>query len=78
MLCEKCQAKPARVHIKERAQGSKGEAVGGFIEHHLCDDCGRAFIQSNPRLKAGPWSKPERRYVLDTSAQTSRRRQRDC
>jgi protein-arginine kinase activator protein McsA len=73
MLCEKCQAKPARVHIKERAQGSTGEAPSDFIEHHLCEDCGRDFIQSDPRFKHS-WSKPEGRYVLETFNPTSRRK----
>jgi len=65
MLCEKCQAKPARVHIKEKAHDNTGGTPGSFIEHHFCEDCGRDFIQSNPRLKTGTWSKPELRRKIE-------------
>ena len=65
MLCEKCQAKPA-VHIKEKVQASTAGAPSGFIEHHFCEDCGRDFIQSDPRLRAGEWSKPEKRFEIES------------
>ncbi len=73
MLCEKCKVKPAKVHIKQKAQGSTGDALGGFIEHHFCKDCGRDFIQSDPRLRTGIWSKPEKRFIMEIPDRTNRR-----
>ena len=74
MLCEKCKTKPARVHIKQKAQGSIGGAPGSFIEHHFCDDCGRDFIQSDHRLRTAGWSKPKKRFEVETPARADRRK----
>ena len=67
MLCEKCQAKPALVHIQQMVRGT-GEALSTPIEHHFCEDCGRDFIKSNPDLKTGTWSKPTLEFKLDATA----------
>lgn len=74
MLCEKCQTKPVRVHIKEKAEGSTAEGAGRFIERHFCEDCGRDFIQSNPHLRTETWSKPEKRLVIETRERANRRK----
>jgi protein-arginine kinase activator protein McsA len=64
MICEKCEKKPAKVHIL-KARGDSEEAPSTPNEQHLCEDCAREYIQNDPRFKEGRWSKPTKRFVLD-------------
>lgn len=57
MLCERCQAKPAKVSIR-RTGGNSGEALSTAIEHHLCEGCARDYIQGDPQLRTAKWSEP--------------------
>ena len=66
MICEKCQKNPARVRIL-KVKGDAGEALSMPIEQHLCEDCARDYIQSDPHLEQGIWSKPTGHYRLKGS-----------
>jgi protein-arginine kinase activator protein McsA len=66
MICEKCQKNPAKVRIL-KAKGDSDEALSTRIEQHLCEDCARDYIQSDPQLRQGRWSKPTKHFVLEGS-----------
>lgn len=64
MICEKCQKEPAKVHFRWSKDDSQ-EPQDKATEQHLCEECARDYIQSDPQLKRGQWSKPTKRFVLD-------------
>ena len=64
MICEKCHKKPAKVHIlKDRSDSD--EALSSAIEQHLCEDCARDYIQSDPQLKQAKVPKPTKHFVSE-------------
>ena len=64
MLCQKCQTKPAIVHITRKVMDSTSRTMRAETEHHLCETCGREFFENNPELKSGPWLRPTLKLQL--------------
>lgn len=64
MLCEKCKARPATVHITQMTRRSAEEASGQELSHHFCEVCGPEFMQNSPGFKTASFSKPSLRMEL--------------
>ena len=57
MLCEKCHAKPVKVHV-HRMRSDSGEPLSKPVDQHFCEDCARDYIQRDPTLNQAKWSEP--------------------
>ena len=58
MMCEKCKAQPATVHITQQVPGGTGEVPPSEATHHFCEGCGREFMLTSPDFRAASFSGP--------------------